>query len=456
MKSVLRIAFVLLATAWLLRCGGGVRYDDLGGAPFAPDDAKPELSLLTPAAGTHRGGTEVTIEGASFSANVSVEIGGAACPVNSVSGDRIRCTTPAKTPGAADVVVKNPASETTTLTGAYTYREYLYIVNVGSDSVSGFAMDPSSGALSEAPGSPFALGFNVIADGDITADPKGRFLYVSEGGGPKVAGFRVDGASGSLTPLPGSPFSLQEAESFSKVGLAVEPLGRFLYAAHYDYHRLHAFGVPSSGSLQFISELTTNRADRRVLVHPQKSIVYTLAAFNTQGDIIVYNVGANGQVSSELSNHSVPGGDSINTLAVDPLGRFLFYTIENSGGSNGKAGTFTVNSNGALTHLNNMFVEFGPDAIAVTSQFVFVTIDKLSAFKIGSDGTLSQVAGSPVSADQSPDAVAVNATGTYVYVANSTSNNVSLFKIDANGLPSLLPSPNPISVGTTPKMMVVQ
>ena len=36
---------------------------------------------------------------------------------------------------------------------------YLYVANGGSGSISGFAIDASSGALSPVPGSPFASGW---------------------------------------------------------------------------------------------------------------------------------------------------------------------------------------------------------------------------------------------------------------------------------------------------------
>lgn len=98
------------------------------------DDGKAMLSIsaqlrvskITPASGTHLGGTVVTILGTQFVPGLTVSIGGALCEQDTITvsddGTTITATTPAGTVGARDVVVNNPnGSESATLAAAFTY-----------------------------------------------------------------------------------------------------------------------------------------------------------------------------------------------------------------------------------------------------------------------------------------------------------------------------------------------
>jgi 6-phosphogluconolactonase (cycloisomerase 2 family) len=78
----------------------------------------------------------------------------------------------------------------------------LYVSNfLQTQHVSGFAIDRTTGALSELPGSPVTS----IAPYSIAMGPGGRSLYVGNDNG-QVSVFRV-GASGELSALAGSPFA---------------------------------------------------------------------------------------------------------------------------------------------------------------------------------------------------------------------------------------------------------
>ena len=56
----------------------------------------------------------------------------------------------------------------------------------------------------------------------------------------------------------------------------------------------------------------------------------------------------------------------------------------------------------------------------------FAGTDNISAYKIGSDGALTPITGSPFPAGSKPDSVAVDSKGKFLYAANGGgSNNVS-------------------------------
>ncbi len=71
----------------------------------------------------------------------------------------------------------------------------------------------------------------------------------------------------------------------------------------------------------------------------------------------------------------------------------------------------------------------GPPRIA---KFVLVShTGGISVFRMDYAGTLSSVSGSPFAGGTGPHHMAVDSTGTFVYLANSASNNISAFRIDA-------------------------
>ena len=63
--------------------------------------------------------------------------------------------------------------------------KFVYVVNINTDTVAGYAINPSSGALTQVPGSPFSVGTTANNLGcvscplGITIHSSGRFVYVA-------------------------------------------------------------------------------------------------------------------------------------------------------------------------------------------------------------------------------------------------------------------------------------
>ncbi|MFZ0710172.1 MAG: beta-propeller fold lactonase family protein, partial [Terrimicrobiaceae bacterium] len=71
------------------------------------------------------------------------------------------------------------------------------------------------------------------------------------------------------------------------------------------------------------------------------------------------------------------------------------------------------------------------------AQFVYVAngggSNDVSAYRLGEDGALTPVPGSPFPAGNLPASVAVDPTGKFAYVVNEGGNNVSAYRIGKNG-----------------------
>ena len=111
--------------------------------------------------------------------------------------------------------------------------KFLYTENTSGNSfllqsISGFSVDPSSGALTPLPGSPFAPPANAQLPG-FAMHPSGKFLYASTANtGNGILGWSVDATNGALTVLPASPF----APVTMPFGMTFAPSGKFVYASN--------------------------------------------------------------------------------------------------------------------------------------------------------------------------------------------------------------------------------
>ena len=99
--------------------------------------------------------------------------------------------------------------------------KFLYTANSNgtNSTISGFSVDPSSGALSALGGSPFAL----AVDHDMAADRTGGYVYVTRGGG--VIGYGIDAMTGALSPLAGFPV----AAGVNAYAVTFDRSNQFLY-----------------------------------------------------------------------------------------------------------------------------------------------------------------------------------------------------------------------------------
>ncbi len=89
---------------------------------------------------------------------------------------------------------------------------FAYVANCGAvgcggfpaGNVSAYRIDGTTGALTPVAGSPFPAGINPLA---VTVDPRGQFAYVANLSSYDVSAYTIDGTTGALTPVAGSPFA---------------------------------------------------------------------------------------------------------------------------------------------------------------------------------------------------------------------------------------------------------
>ena len=124
---------------------------------------------------------------------------------------------------------------------------YLYVINELRSTVTAFRYDPWNGApVSFQTITTLPAGFsgpNKAAE--IAVSPDGRFLYGSNRGDDSIAVFRIDAASGALTPAGHVSTGGRTPRHF-----AIDPSGRWLLAANQDSGSIGVFRLdPVTGRL---------------------------------------------------------------------------------------------------------------------------------------------------------------------------------------------------------------
>jgi len=104
---------------------------------------------------------------------------------------------------------------------------FVYACNFqAGGSVSAYTINPSTGALTQMPGSPFGAGTSPYA---IAITPNGRYVYTTDTVKNVVSAYAI-GTGGFLTPLSTPSYTIGPVgEGWSRSGAAVSPDGSFLY-----------------------------------------------------------------------------------------------------------------------------------------------------------------------------------------------------------------------------------
>jgi 6-phosphogluconolactonase (cycloisomerase 2 family) len=106
----------------------------------------------------------------------------------------------------------------------------------------------SSGALAQITGSPYRAGFTTVS---VAVDPSGRFVYAANyGNGSRasfdVAAFTLNPNTGGLMAITGSPF----ATGAMPRSVTVEASGNFVYVANTGDNDVSAYTIDqASGAL---------------------------------------------------------------------------------------------------------------------------------------------------------------------------------------------------------------
>jgi 6-phosphogluconolactonase (cycloisomerase 2 family) len=347
-----------------------------------------------------------------------------------------------------------PGSSGSSPTTVTTY--YAYVANTGSNTVSTYSIDPSSGAMNLI-GSPVATA-GIQPDG-LAVTPNNSFLYVKSKPSSGLVGYISAysiGTNGLLTPLSTPTYTIPgELSAYNPV---ITPNGAFLYVDYFTNAGSYilAFSIGANGLLTQLGTTPLLPPTLLGVVTPNGAFLYG-GSWVTSGAVLAFSIGANGLLT-QSGTTPLPSGTSAPSEVVTPNGSF-FYAFSQSGG--GIFG-FSIGSNGALTPLSGLTGEGtypgrGFAYVTPNGSFFYMvaeTSSGISQYSISSNGSLAPLIPAGVTfASGFPVSAAVTPNGSFLVVTASVEVGLAgqpliyCFPITSNGT---LGTPTEASTGVGP------
>ena len=267
--------------------------------------------------------------------------------------------------------------------------------------------------------------------------PPKEILYAA-GYGQAVLEYSIDMGTGA-------PTSISSAAGSSSSGIAITPSNNFLYASNAQDPGVNGFSISSSGGLTLLSGSpfllpsypAFNQVDS-LAMDPAGKFLYAPDASSSQ--IVGFSISTSSGALTPLPGSPFPAGMPPLEVAIDPSGKFLY---ESGGGVSG----FTIDSStGALTSIpGSPFSTLGSgdvDGLAFhpSGKFLYAaafSTNKIAAYSIDTTtGVLTAVPGSVFSLSNSnaplPYSLTVDPTGKFLYALGGDDGKVYGFTIDAS------------------------
>lgn len=253
-------------------------------------------------------------------------------------------------------------------------NRFLFVSDIAAEVLHVYAIDSTTGALHEISPSPY----NTMIESEIVVvDPSATHVYLYRTGGsasyPGVTGNQIAAftlsPAGVLSAVKGSPFltGAPGAVFASATGMEIDAAGKFLYLQ--DNSNLYTFSIdPTSGGLTLLQTLPSQFAGG-IALDPGKSYLYAAAS----NFLLAYAIDPTSGLltlakSTTMATTHMTIQTMAYTLALSPDGNSA-YTIEN----NNDLVSYTV-SNGAFTPVGTIFSGVYGQQIAVdpSGSFVYV------------------------------------------------------------------------------------
>jgi len=335
----------------------------------------------------------------------------------------------------------------------------------GANSVSAFSVLPvPNGTLAPVPGSPFptggtGTGGGFFASHRITATIRQNFLFASNTGSNDISVFSIDTSTGVLTSVPGSPFPNTGGSGDGRgISLAATPRGgRFLYAGNPGSSNISAFSIVPNGALTPIagSPFPAGGQPDGIKVTPNGE--FLSVALPSSNSVAMFSIGPTGALTSVPGSPFPAGGSGSAAADVDIncKSNLLFASHANFG--NTVVSVATIASNGALTPIAGSPFTFASGSnsnvgvLSPDNQHLFVSnqlSNTITSLDVASGGSLTLETGSPFAnpGGTLPSGMGTNREGNLLYAANFN-EMVTGFDIDSDGgLTPVTGSPFPTGV----------
>ncbi len=323
-----------------------------------------------------------------------------------------------------------------------------------SSVITGFSKANQTGALSTVPGSPLNERFE---GGLVAIDGRGRFVFVLNPTHNDISMFQIDQSTGALSEVPASPFAVPATLNpnhapTQPISITTEKSGSFVFVGYYDGDFVGSSSVVSqaidtSGSspvlvTQQSTSLSSGGAPIQLLTDPKGLRLYVGLSQGQNGLEVggaeVYSINpSSGALSfNGLADTSAGRGHS---NAMDPQGRFFFAGW---GRNIGFIDSCMISPVDGTARLPLSTVNLGPNpgilsgAMFVNNSGSFlyvaqVTGDNVVAYSIDQvTGALTQVQGPFTNVSFSLGTSVADPLGPYLYSLSPFGGGIHVYQID--------------------------
>jgi len=359
---------------------------------------------------------------------------------------------------ANSVLRWNGNDRPTTILGADTLTAQIPasdIVATGTATVSVFNPSPGGGSSNSLD---FTIATGGVSPQSVAVDPTGKFAYVTNSVSNDISMYTINTAIGTLT-LNG-----RIAAGANPVSMAVHPSGKFLYVANNTEAFVNNVSMytidPNTGTLTLIAPpVLAYTCSQSIASDPLGRFVYvaSTACEDDIGSVVTYTVNATNGILTPTSEVFYDIGLYPSSIAVHPSGKFAYV-------ANFAYQTFTptpieifsIDSHG-LTLIGTAAAGVNSTSVTVapSGKFAYAANagdNDLSTYTIDStNGTLTP--NGTIAAGAGPTSVAVDPTSKFAYAVNAGSNNISMYTIDATT--GLLTSIGTVNAGVAPSSITI-
>jgi len=231
------------------------------------------------------------------------------------------------TPACAPGVCSNPVSAAISSSG-----QFLFLLNQGTaspavpSSISVFSIDTTRGLLTPIAGSPFSFASLSAPNPQfIVASPTAGFLYVSDGASGTISIFSI-GASGTLTEI--AP-ALSIGAGATATGITIDSKGQFLYAADSANNKIASFSIAAGGGLSPVAGSPFAAGTKPVAVAVDSTASFLYAANQGSNNVSAFKINAGALTEISGSPYAVITNGSVGTpqpifLTLDVSNKFLY------------------------------------------------------------------------------------------------------------------------------------
>jgi len=190
---------------------------------------------------------------------------------------------------------------------------------------------------------------------------------------------------------------------------------------------------------------------------------YVYATIPAANQVLAYREDPNSGVLVEIQGSPNPVGDGAHSVVLHPSGRFLY--VANPGQLENDISLFSIASNGALTEITPR-TPVGPFAsqpeylaMDPAGNYLYVAntlSDNISVFSIESKtGQLTQIPSSPFTVGSPPLNMQVTPSGNYLYVTTSSGTDGFIYGFSVNAGALTLVGPAISSYGINPNGLAI-